>query len=169
MGTRRQTTRYNYSWQTPPDTPDITAARRAISSIDLTTPVNATFGRLERLARDENFYDTNLPPEARRRAEYARLFNVMTQRGNELGRALANQENIRSGRMLQLAGMTAPRLVTESTQSVMRPSFLDYFGAALGGTSAILGGFGGFGGLLRRRRGSSSQYGGDRGDPGVPA
>lgn len=106
----RNTTTATYGWQTTPDTPDIIAARQAAQQgPDLSSPIISSYARAADDIQNQ-YFETDLPEAARGRAIAGQMFRLNQDRGTALSGAEAQRHGIKSGQLVSMAGLTAPRL-----------------------------------------------------------
>jgi hypothetical protein len=120
---KKKTTQKNtYSYLPRPDTQDTINARSAAQNVDLTSPVNTMYGQMEKDITDDQFYEDALPEGAKEKIKYGRLFNLRQNKGAALGAATSQQEAMKTGNLMNLAGLTQQQLVqTGGTQTVSDP------------------------------------------------
>lgn len=144
MPKKKTKTTNNYQYIPRPDTQDTVNARNAAQNVDLTSPVTTAYGQAEKEINDDQFYEDKLPDGAKEKIKLGRLFNLRQQKGASLGAATAQQEQIKTANLMNIASLTQSPLVnTSSTQSTSDPMGL--VGGILGGVGGMATGMGSMG------------------------
>ncbi len=148
MGKKTTKQTNTYGWQHRPDTADTQAARAAATNIDLVSPVNTMYGQMEKDISDDQFYEDSLPDGAKEKVKYGRLFNLRQQKGASLGAATAQQEQVKSGNLMNMAQLTSPQLVQTGGTTVQKDPWgtaLGLLGGAAQGAGGMMSGMGAMG------------------------
>jgi hypothetical protein len=84
---------------------DTAAARAGVNNIDLTTPIKGAYGQMANQVENQYFED-DLPEAAKGRVKLGGLFNLKQSEAAALAGATAQQEQIKQGARMNLAGLT---------------------------------------------------------------
>lgn len=77
------------------------------------------------------YFESDLPDSVKGRVKTGQLFNLRQRKGADLASAVAQQEQIKSGNRMSLAGLTAGQNTTGTSNTTGQSTYSDPWGTGL--------------------------------------